>query len=105
VARYRAEGNAAFKPRSRRPRSSPRALSDTTIELIVAIRDRLVAAGQDAGADTFKFSSRPGGRMRTIRGLAFVRHTTGDPAVTDDWSVATSPEIPVNVVDSLGRRS
>jgi hypothetical protein len=30
VARYRAEGQAAFEPRSRRPKSSPRAISDAT---------------------------------------------------------------------------
>jgi transposase InsO family protein len=51
VARYRAEGDAAFEPRSRRPRNSPNKISDGTVNLIVAIRDRLVANGHDAGAD------------------------------------------------------
>jgi transposase InsO family protein len=51
VARYRAEGDAAFEPRSRRPRSSPNKTPDDTVELIVAIRDRLIADGHDAGAD------------------------------------------------------
>ena len=36
VARYRAEGDAAFEPRSRRPHTSPRATPATTVELIVA---------------------------------------------------------------------
>ena len=53
VARYRAESDAAFQPRTRRPHSWPPADCPTaTVELIVAIRDRLVAEGHDAGADT-----------------------------------------------------
>jgi transposase InsO family protein len=52
VARYRAEGEAAFEPRSRRPKSSPHATPPATVELIVALRRRLVAAGLDAGPDT-----------------------------------------------------
>ncbi|TQM58056.1 transposase [Humibacillus xanthopallidus] len=52
VARYRAEGDAAFEPRSRRPRSTPNATTEATIELILQLRDRLATAGLDAGADT-----------------------------------------------------
>ena len=52
LARYRAEGDNAFEPRSRRPHSSPSKTPDETVELIVAIRDRLAAGGHDAGADT-----------------------------------------------------
>jgi transposase InsO family protein len=52
LARYRAEGDAAFEPRSRRPRSSPRTTSSATVELIVALYDELVLHGLDAGADT-----------------------------------------------------
>lgn len=52
VARYRTEGDAAFKPRSRRPRTRPDALPDTTVELILQLRRRLTASGLDAGADT-----------------------------------------------------
>ena len=51
VARYRADGDAAFVPRSRRPLTSPNRTPEATVELIVAIRDRLVAGGHDAGAD------------------------------------------------------
>ena len=36
VARYRAEGDAAFEPRSRRPHTSPRTTPAATVELIVA---------------------------------------------------------------------
>jgi hypothetical protein len=32
VARYQAEGEAAFEPRSRRPKTSPMAISDDTVE-------------------------------------------------------------------------
>jgi transposase InsO family protein len=52
VARYRAEGDGAFEPRSRRPRTSPRTTPQRIVELLLAVRDRLVAEGLDAGADT-----------------------------------------------------
>ena len=52
VARYRAEGDAAFTPRSRRPKTSPTAIAADTIALIVKLRRQLIAQGLDAGADT-----------------------------------------------------
>jgi transposase InsO family protein len=52
VARYRAEGESAFEPRSRRPKSSPNATPPDIVELIVALRRRLTGAGLDAGPDT-----------------------------------------------------
>ncbi len=52
VARYRAEGDTAFQPRSRRPKSSPNATSAAVIELIVQLRTQLTAGGHDAGPDT-----------------------------------------------------
>lgn len=52
LARYRAEGEAAFEPRSRRPRTSPTAISDHTVELIIELRKKLTEAGLDAGPDT-----------------------------------------------------
>ena len=55
VARYRDEGEAAFEPRSRRPKRSPRATAPETVELIVELRRRLVAAGDDAGAETIRW--------------------------------------------------
>jgi transposase InsO family protein len=55
VARYRAEGDAAFEPRSRRPRSSPTAVGDRTVELIVAVRKSLAERGLDAGPDTIRW--------------------------------------------------
>lgn len=52
VTRYRAEGDSAFEPRSRRPRTSPNATDPTTVELIIATRRRLNTSGLDAGAET-----------------------------------------------------
>ena len=49
VARYRTDGDAAFEPRSRRPRSSPSRIDAGTVELIVNLRKELVDAGLDAG--------------------------------------------------------
>jgi len=52
LARYRAEGEAAFEPRSRRPRTSPRATAADTVDLILMLRKQLRDDGLDAGADT-----------------------------------------------------
>jgi transposase len=52
VARYRAEGETAFQPRSRRPKTSPHATPPATVALIVALRASLTDAGLDAGPDT-----------------------------------------------------
>jgi hypothetical protein len=49
VARYRAEGEAAFIRRSRRPRTSSTRLSQTVIDLILELRQKLTASGLDAG--------------------------------------------------------
>jgi transposase InsO family protein len=52
MARYAAEGEAAFEPRSRRPRSSPAATPAATVELVLRLRKQLADSGLDAGADT-----------------------------------------------------
>ena len=52
ITRYKAEGETAFEPRSRRPKTSPRATNQPTIDLIVRLREQLTAAGHDAGPDT-----------------------------------------------------
>jgi transposase InsO family protein len=52
LARYLAEGESAFEPRSRRPKNSPRALSEQTVELIIELRKQLAGQGLDAGPDT-----------------------------------------------------
>jgi len=58
VARYLAEGEAAFEPRSRRPHSSPGRISQATEDAIVALRKELAEAGLDAGADTIAWHLR-----------------------------------------------
>jgi transposase InsO family protein len=55
LARYRAEGEDAFEPRSRRPLTSPHATPTATIELIVRLRKQLREAGLDSGAETIEW--------------------------------------------------
>jgi transposase InsO family protein len=52
LARYRAEGETAFEPRSRRPKTSPGAISAEAAGLIVALRKQLSGQGLDAGPHT-----------------------------------------------------
>lgn len=52
LARYEAEGEAAFEPRSRRPETSPAAISDDAAGLIVRLRKDLAGQGLDAGPQT-----------------------------------------------------
>jgi transposase InsO family protein len=52
LARYEAEGEAAFEPRSRRPKTSPSAISPDTVELITRLRKDLAGQGLDAGPQT-----------------------------------------------------
>src|SRR5581483_3844296 len=52
LARYAAEGEAAYGARSRRPKTSPRAVSDATVSLITELRKELAGQGLDAGPAT-----------------------------------------------------
>jgi transposase InsO family protein len=52
LARYRAEGEAAFGPRSRRPKTSLKAIPPGTVELIVRLRKELSGQGLDGGPHT-----------------------------------------------------
>jgi transposase len=52
VARYRTEGEAAFEPRSRRPDSSPARLAQSSIDLIIELREKLSGEGLDNGPHT-----------------------------------------------------
>jgi transposase InsO family protein len=52
LARYREEGEAAFEPRSRRPKTSPRAIPDAAVSLITEVRKELGGQGLDAGPQT-----------------------------------------------------
>ena len=57
MARYRAEGDGAFEPRSRRPHTSPTKVSDVVNERIVNLRVDLTNRGLDAGPTTIAESS------------------------------------------------
>ena len=52
MTRYRDEGEAAFQPRSRAPKTSPRATAPNTVQLVLRLRKQLEESGLDAGADT-----------------------------------------------------
>src|SRR5438105_3914550 len=52
LARYRADGDAGLIPRSRRPKTSPNALSHALENEIVLLRKQLSEDGLDAGAQT-----------------------------------------------------
>jgi transposase len=52
VARWRAEGEAAFEARARRPRSSPNATPQPVVDRILALRKTLTEQGLDAGPHT-----------------------------------------------------
>jgi transposase InsO family protein len=58
MARYRAEGEAAFEPRSRAPKTSPTATPAATVDLVLRLRKQLTEAGLDAGADTLDWHLR-----------------------------------------------
>ena len=64
-ARCEAEGDAAFEPRSRRPKSSPTATSLATVELILKLRRQLASVGLDACPDTIAWSARAPERVRS----------------------------------------
>ena len=52
MTRYRTEGETAFEPRSRRPKTSPNATPTAVVDQILALRKQLSDTGLDAGADT-----------------------------------------------------
>ncbi|WP_182882060.1 IS481 family transposase [Microbispora sp. H10949] len=51
VARYRQQGEDAFEPRSRRPKTSPTAIDAAIVELIVGLRKEVSGQGLHAGPD------------------------------------------------------
>jgi transposase InsO family protein len=76
LARYRAEGQAAFEPRSRRPKTSPTAISDDAIELIVRLRKELSGRGLDAGPHTICWHMRHHHQV-TVSAATVSRYLTG----------------------------
>jgi transposase InsO family protein len=73
LARYRTEGEAGLKPRSRRPQRSPTRIRDRFDDEIVGLRKQLSEAGFDAGA-------------QTIHAHLARRHDT-PPSVSTIWRV------------------
>lgn len=75
LARYRAECDAAFEARSRRPRSSPKAIPAATVALIIRLRGELAGQGLDAGphtiawhlAEQHQFTVSPATIWRTLQ--------------------------------------
>ncbi len=55
VARYHAEGDTAFQPRSRRPHTSPNLLDPVTVALIIDLRRALTDKGLDNGPHTIRW--------------------------------------------------
>ncbi|OFO33850.1 Helix-turn-helix domain-containing protein [Corynebacterium coyleae] len=53
--RYREGGMDALTPRSKRPRTNPRALDKTVVDRILQLRDELTHRGTDAGAHTIRW--------------------------------------------------
>jgi transposase len=85
VARFRAEGEAAFEPRSRRPRTSPTAISAGTADLIITLRKDLAGQGLDAGPQTIAWHLQHHYQIRVApatisRYLARAGLVTPDPA-------------------------
>ena len=83
VARYRAEGDSAFEPRSRRPRTSPNATDPAIVELIIATRRMLNTSGLDAGAETIAWHLEHHHHLRvhaTTIYRTLVRHGLVTPA-------------------------
>lgn len=65
LARYRAVGEAAFEPRSRRPGRNPRATAAQVVQAVVAQRDRLTSSGHDAGPETISWHLEQAGTPPT----------------------------------------
>ncbi len=85
MARYRAEGPAAFEPRSRAPKASPGATAPASVELVLRLRKQLEEAGLDAGADTIGWHLQH--RHQTMVSRATInRILTRAGAVTPDPS-------------------
>jgi len=78
VARYRIEGEAAFEPRSRRPNTSPKATSQSTVDAVLEVRRQLVAGGLDAGPDTIVWHLEHHHRLKVSRSTVHrVLHRAG----------------------------
>ena len=71
VARYRAEGDLAYQPRSRRSRTAPRATPSAIVDKILELRQQLTTAGLDAGADTIGWHLQHHHQIRISRATIY----------------------------------
>jgi transposase InsO family protein len=83
VARYREEGEAAFDPRSRRPKTSPNATPSEVVELIVRLRKELTEQGHDAGPDTIRWHLEHHHHL-TVSRATISRHLTAQGLVAPE---------------------
>jgi transposase InsO family protein len=81
VARYRREGEAAFEPRSRRPHTSPTRLPQSSIDLIVELREKLTSNGFDNGPETIAWHLEHHHGL-TVSTPSIMRHLRGAGLVT-----------------------
>jgi transposase InsO family protein len=81
LARYQLEGEAAFEPRSRRPRTSPNAVPPNVVDLIVSLRNNLATAGLDAGPETIAWHLTQHHQI-TVSRATISRHLTRTGLVT-----------------------
>jgi transposase InsO family protein len=73
VKRYRLEGQSAFTPRSRRPHTSPTRLPQSTIDVIIELREKLTSKGLDAGPHTIAWHLHQHHQL-TISAMSITRH-------------------------------
>jgi transposase InsO family protein len=81
VARYHREGDAAFEPRSRRPHTSPTRLAQSSIDLIVELREKLTSNGLDNGPETIAWHLRHHHGL-TVSTPSIIRHLRAAGLVT-----------------------
>src|SRR5262245_51360001 len=83
LARYQAEGEAAFEPRSRQPKTSPAAIGGEVVDLIVRLRKELAGAGLDAGPHTIAWHLRHHHQIR-VSAATISRYLTRRGLVTSE---------------------
>jgi integrase len=89
VARYRAEGEAAFEPRSRRPHRNPRVTPSATEKLILQIRSELIEVERNGGArSTYTLAELLDAVIDHLEALG--REPTTRCTVTGRWRLASS---------------
>ncbi|HEY0773691.1 MAG TPA: IS481 family transposase [Nocardioidaceae bacterium] len=83
LARYRTEGEAAFEPRSRRPKRTPNTTPPDVVDLIVELRQKLTATGLDSGPDTIGWHLEHHHGIKVAR-ATISRHLTARGLVTPE---------------------